>query len=449
MLGVRLLLACVAAACAGPVPTKLQTYIPSTPTAAPTSTATPPTPAPPADLRPDLGVQIRSRQTQTGSTSGGASVSATGSTQGSASNSIKLAGLGYLLEKASIGNGGVSGSSVSSGDATFTQKAEADTVSNSAGTRAAKVGTSTKGLATTTGKAATVQKTGANAGFRGSQGVIFNQPNSLKALKVRVAKKAGASASSGHRGSTKDVGAFTIENLGGTKLRRVNTVLNPTNPNDSLSSDSGLKQVGKTTGTSSLSATGSTQGSGSAQVGLWTPSLDRKKDVSGNTGVSGNGVSTGNGFFVQGVQAQTELVSTKDGLKVKTGTRGEGSTEGDAGIVEKAGADGKATDVAIVTLADGTKEVRLVNNKKATAVSTSGFSGSGSGKSTLNVVNEGETEVKLAKIDLNTSMPKFPSVPEALPPPELPNFPMTPTSMPSTTPEPTLAPLPVYKKGGK
>nr|UEK51767.1 CP19k-like protein 2 [Megabalanus ajax] len=412
MLSAHRLIACAAIAAAAALPIE-QKYVhydpPAATTAAPSTAAPSSSPQPDGKeekLKPDFGFAIESKQLQTGSTSGGASISSTGSTQGSVSSIMDLSTDIYNLNISAVGNGGLSSSSASSGVGSFSQKAQINTDAGSIGTRRADLGTGTRGKASSRGNAGTVHKTAANVGLQGLETITFAEPG-LQFM-TRVAKRAGASSSTGHQGSTKDNGALTIDNKGATQLRRLKPDLDPTDPNESLSSSSQLKQTGRTTGMSSLSATGSTQDSGGTRLTRWSPSqgLNNSRDLSGNTGVSGNGAATGNGFFVQGVQANTELISTKDSLKVRTGIRGGGTTGGSAGIVEKAGAKGKATDVRIVTLADGSKQVRLVNNQKTTAATSSGLSVSSSGNGTFNAQNSRETEVKVVPLNLDANVLK-------------------------------------------
>ena len=82
--------------------------------------------------------------------------------------------------------------------------------------------TGTKGKAVSRGGAGTLQKTAANVGFQGMQSIVFTPPGGLPGSFASVTKKAGASSSSGHKGSTKKNGALAVENLGGTELRREN-----------------------------------------------------------------------------------------------------------------------------------------------------------------------------------------------------------------------------------
>ena len=106
---------------------------PTTAAPAPTSTAAAPTtaaPAPAADagpeLKPDFGFEIKSRQSQSGSSSGGASVSSTGASQGSVATTLDLSTDGFRLDLGSVGNSGVSGSGVSLGDGGFQQKTQTE-----------------------------------------------------------------------------------------------------------------------------------------------------------------------------------------------------------------------------------------------------------------------------------------------------------------------------------
>ena len=94
---------------------------------------------------------------------------------------------------------------------------------------------------------------------------------------------------------------------------------------------------------------------------------------------------------------------------MKTGIRGAGTTGGNAGLVQKAGANGKASDVAIVTLADGSKQVQLVNTQKTTAVTSSGLGASSKGDGRFIVNDKRETEARVKPIDLSSEALKVPA----------------------------------------
>nr|UEK51765.1 CP19k-like protein 1 [Capitulum mitella] len=170
-----------------------------------------------------------------------------------------------------------------------------------------------------------------------------------------------------------------------------------TPPNCNMSSHSGLKQSGQTTGTGSVSTTGSTTGSVSGLCAFTGPNSGTQDTGAGNSGVSGSGVSAGNGIFGQTVDAGAGVGTAPDKTVVQTATGGSGGSAGTAGTVQKAGANvgAEKKKTVIVTLSDGTKVVKIVDTGKGTSTGSTGHDGSTTGFGTFHVQQNTTSVIKL------------------------------------------------------
>nr|UEK51768.1 CP19k-like protein 1 [Tetraclita japonica formosana] len=173
---------------------------------------------------------------------------------------------------------------------------------------------------------------------------------------------------------------------------------------------SNLTQKAITKGGAAVSSTGATQGSGSVRCITVTPVSVEKLAAVGNSGVSGSGVSAGNGILKHIVTSGTVAKRTKDGFKAKSGTSGSGASGGGAGILQDAAANGgtKLEIGELAVLTDGKNLLKIKQVKKGSATTSSGHKASGSRESVFGVENRGGTEITLDELDV----PKIPTLPK-------------------------------------
>nr|UEK51773.1 CP19k-like protein 1 [Chthamalus malayensis] len=344
--------------------------------------------------RPDSSGAVKSKLSQSGHTTGGATVSTQGSTKGSFRIKATIKGPGKTVDQNSAANAGVSGSSVSAKEGVFAQRSGAKTeITNKKGRLSAE--TTSQGTGITGGGAGTMQNTGANGGANQRTTVTRSLPAGKKVLRVKAAEKASVSSSSGHKSSTTGSGSFKVINKGGTDIKLELPELD-------IEVASSQQQAGGTTRGGSVSAEGATRGSAVGSSGLDLGKIKGSKATAANAGASATSVSTGLGAFKHRTTGRTRVASSKDKVKVTSRTGGRGSTGGGAGIVEKSAARGRARHrkAIIVTLPDGKKRVRIVGSDRSSAKASSKHEASSSGLGDFKSATEVGTEIKLDPLKL-------------------------------------------------
>nr|UEK51771.1 CP19k-like protein 4 [Tetraclita japonica formosana] len=428
MLSAHLLLVCVAVATAVPLPYKHYT----TTTAAPaTSTAAP--------ARSSRLIDVDSKLTSNVITGGGAVVQTSGSTSGAGSVTRVVSGPGLVFRTTAVGSGGVSGQSASSGDGLAAQLSRARTVvvDTEDGT---KVQTGTEGKGTTLGTAAAAQKTGANGGVNTLKAIKFVETDGKNLFQVEQVQRAAAKSASGHEASSEGLGSFNVLNLGSTEIKHsdfpslpppagpaptkkpkhwkptaapTTTTEAPTtaSPKFGISTNSKLKQAGKTTGSGAISSTGATQGSASSKSGLKTRAGGAKQSAVANSGVTGAGVSSGDGAYKQGAEGKTVVAATKEGVKVTTGSTGFGFTDGTAGTLQNVAANGGFTGLSTlnIKLPTGKHLVNIQGIQKAAGTSSTGHKASSTGPGKFATTNIAGTDIQLKTPDISLVAPLIPT----------------------------------------
>nr|UEK51778.1 CP19k-like protein 5 [Chthamalus malayensis] len=164
--------------------------------------------------------------------------------------------------------------------------------------------------------------------------------------------------------------------------------------------NSKLTQVGHTSGGAVVSSTGSTQGSSRFTRIVAGPGGTVQQAGAGSAGVSGTSVSSGHGVFVQRGQAKTTIKAGPDGIDVKTGTQGEGFTDGTAGNIQKAGAGGGATQkqTVVTVVPKGHQLVAVVASEESKATSSSGHEASSTGPGSFKTINLAGTGIALTPL---------------------------------------------------
>nr|UEK51777.1 CP19k-like protein 4 isoform 2 [Chthamalus malayensis] len=154
-----------------------------------------------------------------------------------------------------------------------------------------------------------------------------------------------------------------------------------------------LGQKGHTSGGGAVSASTSTQGSGSINCVFKGPNLKVDTGAAANSGVAGTGVSAGEGAFGQNVRAGSGVKSVPGITKVTTGTAAGGATGGGAAVTNKAGANAGAK--TSVEFGRRLKKIKILEKQERSGTSSSGHEASSTGDGTFSVDQKGKTVIKL------------------------------------------------------
>nr|UEK51776.1 CP19k-like protein 4 isoform 1 [Chthamalus malayensis] len=160
-----------------------------------------------------------------------------------------------------------------------------------------------------------------------------------------------------------------------------------------LTTLSKLGQKGHTSGGGAVSASTSTQGSGSINCVVKGPNFKVDTAAAGNSGVAGTGVAAGDGAFGQKVGAGSGVKNVPGGTKVTTGTAAGGATRGGAAVTNKAGANAGAKTIAEVKRR--LKNIKIGQKQEASGTSSSSHEASSTGDGTFAVDQKGKTVIKL------------------------------------------------------